>query len=572
MLNRKLIAIILSALLTACAHAPQHDANQGVLSEPVAEKQLNLPNVELSDQMLYQFLLGDVAVQRGQNELATLTYMQLAKSTRDPRVARHAAHLAFETRQMEKVMEATRLWQELEPESLRAKRMLAAMLVSNGKLDESRAHLKGLLAADPEHIGDGFMQIYPILARYPDKAAAYDLLHELAAPYPQVAESHWALAQLAESNGQHALALEEARKANSLRPEWDSAVMLQAQLQQRETPQQALALLKKYLAEHPDNKDVRLFYARMLTEQKQNPEARIQFQRMLDEYPESADLAFAVALLSLEMGELDRAEKELQHSLSNGKKDQDAVYYYLGQLSEARHADDEAVQNYRKVQNGEYAFSASLRAAYILNKTGKMEEAREQLRHTVAQNDPQRAQLALIEARILRDTKQHEAAYMVLQQGLEKQPENPDFLYEAGMLADQLGQHEAFEKMMRKLIQIKPDFAHGYNALGYSFLERNEHLSEGMQLVEKAHQLAPDDAAIMDSVGWGYYRLGNLSKSLEFLRRAYGVNPDPEIAAHLGEVLWVRGDKDEARKIWQQALQAHSDNAVLDAVVKKFLP
>ena len=576
MINLKRTAIVISLFLVACAQAPQRNIGQTAILESPSENpdlaDLKLPGLELTGLILYQFLLGDVAVQRGQTELATRTYLDLANSTRDPRVARHAAHLAFETRQMDKVMEASRLWQELEPTSLRARRMLAAMLLNSGKLDEARPHLIDMMASDPDHVAEGFMQVYPMIARYPDKAAAYDLLRELAAPYPQVSEAHWALSQLAEASGKHEIALEEAHQAHLLRPEWDRAVLLQAQLQLREMPQQALGSLKKYLAAYPDNKDVRLFYARMLTEQKQNGEARAQFQRMLDEYPDNADLAFAVALLSLEMGELDRAKKELRLSLTNGKKDENAVYYYLGQLSEAKHEDEEAIINYGKVQGDEYAFSAHLRTAYLLNKAGKSEQARQQLRQATAQNDQQRAQLVLIEAKILRDAKQQEVAYQILQQGLEKLPDHPDLLYETGMLADQIGQHETFEQMMRKLIQIQPDFAHGYNALGYSLLERNERLSEGMQLVEKAYQLAPNDAAIIDSVGWGHYRLGNLSKSVEFLRRAYVTNPDPEIAAHLGEVLWMQGDKEEAKKIWQQAMQAHSDNAVLVSVVKKFLP
>ncbi|MDO8413621.1 MAG: tetratricopeptide repeat protein, partial [Gallionellaceae bacterium] len=168
--------------------------------------------------------------------------------------------------------------------------------------------------------------------------------------------------------------------------------------------------------------------------------------------------------------------------------------------------------------------------------------------------------------------KQREAAYDVLQLGLKKLPSQPDLLYETAMLADQIGNHDTFESLIRKLIQAKPDYAHGYNALGYSLLERNERISEGMQLVEKAYQLAPDDAAIMDSVGWGHYRMGNLSKSIEFLRRAYAANPDPEIAAHLGEVLWMQGAHEEAKKIWQRAQKDHADNAVLAAVIKKFLP
>ena len=533
---------------------------------------MKLPNVELTDQILYQFLLGEIAIQRDQMELATEAYLELAKSTRDPRLARHASHLAFETRQVDKMMEASEVWQELEPDSARAKQMLAAMLLNNEKIGEAKPILLEILAANPANAAQLFMQLYPMLSRYPDKNAAYELMRELAASYPTVAEGKLLVAQLAEASGKHEIALEEARLASKLRPEWDAAVLLNAQLQQQETPQKSVTLVKDYLVDYPSNKEVRLYYARLLTELKQHREARTQFQLLLDQVPENPDLAFAVALLSLELGEFDRAESGLQIALRNGKKDESAVHYYLGQLNEAKNAEEAALQSYRKVQSGEYAFPAQLRLAYLLNKTGKQMEARQQLQQANADNDQQRAQLIMLEAKILRDAKQMEDAYKVLLQGLEKMPDYPDLLYEAGMLADQMGQHETFERMVRKLIQIRPDYAHGYNALGYSLLDRNVRLSEGMQLVEKAYRIAPDDPAIMDSVGWGHYRMGDLSRSVEFLRRAYTANPDPEIAAHLGEVLWVRGEKEEARKLWQQAFQAHSDNAVLAAVMKKFLP
>jgi len=140
------------------------------------------------------------------------------------------------------------------------------------------------------------------------------------------------------------------------------------------------------------------------------------------------------------------------------------------------------------------------------------------------------------------------------------------------MVADKQGKTELFESFIRKLIKISPEHAHAYNALGYSLLERNVRLKEGMQLVEKAYQLAPDDAAIMDSMGWGYYRLGDLPRSLEFMRRAYAALPDHEVAAHLGEVLWQTGAKDEAKKIWQDSLKEHPDSTVLKAVMKRFMP
>ncbi|MFZ1317809.1 MAG: hypothetical protein WAQ56_00600, partial [Candidatus Nitrotoga sp.] len=262
MMNLKRSTVIFALLLISCAHASQQDTGQAEKPGFEAEKQAELPKQELTEEVLYEYLLGEMALQRDQPELAAHLYLKLANSTRDPRLARYAAHLAFETRQMDKAMAAFNLWLEIEPNSLLAKQALATLLISGGKLDESRPHLKGLLAATTENVGNIFMRISPMITSYPDKNIAFNLLRELAQPYPRVAEARWALAQAAEAAGKHELALEEARQAYALRPEWDSAALLNAQLLKGAAPQQALTLLKKYLEAYPDTKEVRLFYAR----------------------------------------------------------------------------------------------------------------------------------------------------------------------------------------------------------------------------------------------------------------------------------------------------------------------
>lgn len=571
--------IILSGLLlTACAHGParapgQPDAaSQAESPEQQTEAPLVLPNVELSSELLYEFLVTEIASQRGQTELAVEGGLDLARKTRDPRLAMRATHIAMQAGQMDKAIETLRIWLETDPASPTAMRMLSSALLRTGRLDEAGQEFVKVLKAEEAHPGQTFVQLYQMLASYPDKAAALKLMRDLATPYPRVAEAHWAVAQLAQASGDEELALSKARLARGLRPEWDMAASLEATLLQKNAPQQGLDVLSRYLSGYPDAREIRLQYARALLDQKQYKQSRAEFQRLSDENPDNPDMAYAIALISLQMNDLQSAETQLKQALGKGKKDQDTVQYYLGQLGEAKKNDDEAIANYREVKGGEYLVAAQIRIAYLLSKRGQLAEARQVLSQVQVTNNQQRVQLVLVEAQLLREANQFAEAYQVLQKASEKLPNHPDLLYGTAMMADKIGKPEVFEQLMRKVIQIDPGHAQAYNALGYGLLERNERIPEAVALVEKALQLAPDDASIMDSVGWGYYRSGKLDDSVKMLRRAFAGNPDPEIAAHLGEVLWVRGDKVEAKKIWQDSLKTNPGNAPLQAAIKKFDP
>lgn len=576
--------LALPLLLTACAHAPKQavsttpspaphsSVSKADLEQIVETPKLDLPNVELTDALLYKFLLGDIAAQRGKQELAAQAYLDLAKKTRDLRVARRAAQLAYEAHQSEVAVEAFKLWQELEPSSPVAKQMLLSLLLSAGKLQEARPHLEAALQADPANVGRIFMSVYSLTARHPDKVAVLDWMIEVTHSYHDLAEAHWAVAQTAAAAGKNDLALEEAHRAVVLKPDWDAATILEAELYLRSDPQKGLAMLKKQLDEHPDDRELRLYYARALLNQKQFAASREEFQHLLHGQPDNPDLAFTIALISMQMGEYERAEQELQQALTKGGKDVSTVHHYLAQLNEARQNDAAALEHYRQVKDGEYVYQARLREVALLDKAGKLDEAREALHRAIPKNDQQRVQLILVDAQLLREGKQYETCYQVLAQGLEKFPEHTELLYSTAMAAEKLKKNVLFEKLIRKLMKIDPDNAHAYNALGYSLLDRNVRIPEAMKLVEKALQLAPNDPSIIDSVGWGHYLMGNLDKSIEFLRRAFNANPDPEIAAHLGEVLWKQGDKDGARKAWADGAKTNPDNEVLKAVVKRFTP
>lgn len=575
--------IMSSLLLTACAQPlqrtdstqplePQEQMAEASPHGPLPEVEPVLPNIDLSKELVYEFLLTEIANQRGYKSLAEEGSAAMTKKTRDPRIARRAAQLAFESGDLNKSINAFRQWQEIEPASPLAGRMLSSILLRSGKLDEARLELSKLLKMAEANPGNTFMQIFQLLAAYAEQPAVVELIRGLAQPYPQIPEAHWVVAQLAQLGGNYELALDEVEQARRLRPDWNMAVSLEAQLLQKKAPQQGLEILRRYLSDFPDASEIRLQYARMLLEQRQYESSRNEFQHLSKDNPENPELIFAIALISLQLNDLQGAEMQLNEALKKGKKEQGTVQYYLGQLSEAKEKKEEALAHYRQVKDGEYQFAAQLRIVYILNKSGNQKEALEHLQNMQPNSNQQRVQLLLIEAQFLNEAKQVEKAYQVLQQGLTKLPNHPDLLYEAAILADKAGEHDVFEQLMRKLIQIRPDHAHAYNALGYGLLERNERIPEAVKLVEKALQLAPNDPAIMDSVGWGYYRMGKLDESINLLKRAFASNPDPEIASHLGEVLWMSGDKEQAKQIWQESLKANPGNAMLRAVIQKFIP
>ncbi|MDD2721348.1 MAG: tetratricopeptide repeat protein [Gallionella sp.] len=567
-----------SLLLAGCAQLPkpaQPEPAEPVAQaapEPKVEPAPVLPSIELSRELLYEMLLTEFASQRGHTTLAMEGSTDLAQKTRDPRLAKRAAQLTLQSGDMNRSIEAFRFWQEVDPQAVVAPRLLASMLLRGGKLDEARVELLKVIEDDPTQADKLFMQLYPVLSAYPEPVAALKLARELAQACANVAESHWLVAQLAQKNGDEALALNEVRQARQIAPDWDMAVMLEALLLRKPEPQQGLELLKQYLGSHPQAREVRMQYARSLLEQAQYKPAREEFRTLLKENPDNVQLAFAVALISIQMKEPQGAEGQLKQALTLAGKDQDAIEYFLGQLAEAADKPGQALPHYREVKGGEYRFTAQMRAVSLLEKLGDSKQAREYLQTIKPENNQQRAQLVLTEAQQLGREQKFAQAYEVLQRGLEVLPHQTELLYEAAMMADKLGKYEASEQLLRKLIKVKPDHAHAYNALGYSLLERNVRTSEALALVEKALQLAPGDAAIMDSVGWGYYRAGRLDDSVAMLRRALGENPDPEIAAHLGEVLWAKGDREAATKLWRDSFKAHPDSLPLQAVMKRFLP
>ncbi|HSS46037.1 MAG TPA: tetratricopeptide repeat protein, partial [Burkholderiales bacterium] len=481
-----------------------------------------------------------------------------------------ATEIALFSRQPEAALQAARIWVEVDPESTPARQTLVALLINGRKLDEARPNIEKLLSAEGKSVGQGFMQLNGLLSKYPDKQAALNLVQELAQPYPRVAEAHLAIAQAAWNAMQYDVALSEVRKVLELRPEWELAALFQGQTLQHTSNKLALEYLRGYLKSYPKAKDVRLNYARLLVAEKDYPQARSEFQKLRAAFPNNAEVSLAVGLLSMQLNDFDAAEENFKHALSQNYKDRDSVRFYLGQIYEERRRYDEALRWYGSVGEGEHYLNARTRYAGVLAKQGKLAEARKYLGQIAVQDNQQRIQILLTEAQLLREAAHYREAFDLLGRALEKNPDYPDLLYDYAMAAEKLNRLDVLEVNLRKLIQLKPDYAHAYNALGYTLADRTDRLAEAVQFIEQALQLAPEDPFIIDSMGWVQYRLGNLKEGVTYLRRAFADRPDPEIAAHLGEVLWVQGKHEEAETIWQTSLKDNPGNEALQNVIKKF--
>ena len=524
---------------------------------------------DLSEPTLYDFLLGEIALQRGDLPLAAKTYLELAKRTRDPRVARRAVEVANQARETDLALEAARTWYEIEPGSAHALQTLAASLVAAKRVDEAEPYLEKLFSTEGVSLENAFMQVNRLLSGNTDKAANLRVITRLAAKYPKLPQAHFAVAQAATVAGDDAAAIAAARRAQALRPDWELAVLLEAQVLQKRSPAEAAKRLGDFVEKNPTSREARLNYARMLVLNKRFGEARKQFEAVAGANPKNPEVIYAVGLLAYQLKDYSAAESYMKRVLGLGYRDPDGVRYILGQIAEEQKQWPQAIKWYESIESGDHVLPARMRTANAIAKQGKLDEARAFLRRVADENPGDQVQLTVAEAQLLRDANRPRDAFQLLSEALDKQPEQPDLLYDLALTAEKLERFDLLETHLRSLIRIKPDHAHAYNALGYSFAERNTRLPEARKLIEKALELAPEDYFIIDSLGWVLYREGDLKGAARELRRAYSGRPDAEIGAHLGEVLWMLGERDEARRIWDESLKAGPENETLQKTIKR---
>jgi tetratricopeptide (TPR) repeat protein len=578
-----ILALVAALSLAACSRTPVVPAVPAPVpaapAAPAAEatpveapaKPSALPAQVLTGQVLYQYLLAEVAWQRGERKLAAEAYADLAQRTRDPRIARRATELALFAQAIPQAVQSAKLWVELEPASERAQQTWVSLLAASGRIQETRPHIEVLLKAAPAP-GPVFLQLHSLFGRNADPQAALALTADLARAYPQLAEAHLAVAQAAWNANQPDQAEQALDRALAIKPTWEALVLFKGQLIQPRGEEALLGYWRDYLASHPAAREVRLAYAKRLAMLGRYAESRQEFERLLEGAADNPEAHLAVGLLAMQSNDLAAAEAHLRKALELQHPEADQVRLYLGQIDEAQGQPEDALRWYGEVTKGPRHLEAQLLRGLLLGKLNRIAEARAALQGLSPASEAERIQIIQTEAQVLRNARDFAAAHRLLSEALLRHPDSPELLYDRAMVAERLNKLEELERDLRRLIQMKPEHAHAYNALGYTLADRTPRLAEAMDLLQKALQLAPNDPFIQDSMGWALYKGGRLAEAEAYLKRAYAARPDPEIAAHLGEVLWQQGRRDEAGQLWDAALKAAPDNEALRETVSRLKP
>jgi len=538
----------------------------------------------LDSRLFYQLLLGELSVRKGEPGTAYSLILDAARKTNDPRLYQRAVDIALQARSGDSALQAARAWKQALPASKAANQYLLQILIGLNRIAETVEPLKKEIAAtNPKDRAAAIAAMARYFERASEKKLAASTVEQALAEYleqPVFGVSAWVvIGQLRLAAGESNQALDAARKAQALDPKAEAPVLLALSLVSPKTPQ-AEALVMQYLkAQAPT--EVRMEYARVLLNAERYTEALTQLQLIIAAKPDYLQAWLITGVLELQTGKPAAAEQALKRYIElAAPKANDAsraatdrgltqAYLTLAQIAEQRKDFPAADAWLKRIDRSEDILSAQLRRAALLGHQGKLEEALQLIR-SQPEKSPTDARLKIAaEIELLQSNKRYQEAYQLLAQASAHDPDSFDLIYDQAMLAEKLGNLKEMESLLRKVIAAQPTSAHAYNALGYALAEHNMRLDEARQLILKALEYAPGDPFITDSLGWVEFRSGNLTQAESILRGAFQARPDAEIAAHLGEVLWTMGRRQDALKAWQDGLKINAENETLLETLKR---
>ena len=580
-LARLVLPVVVALVMVACAQtnlssmAPvepetiQEDTGRNakiIRIEPVR------PKIALTEELLYKLLIAEIAGHRGLLDISIQNYLDLARSTRDYRIVERAARIAVYARDDAAALAAARLWVELDPRNPDPHQVLAVMKLRAGDLEQAALHLQDIFTYSDGEADERLWMIANLLGSENDKQAVLDIMEKLVVSQNNSPGALYAFAHVAAKLEDLERSRELLEETLAQAPDNDNAALSYISILQRlGREQEALAWLEQQLAKREENDfNLRMAYARLLMEFRQFDKAVDQFELLAGREPGNPDVLYALGLLYLQSNRLDDSET-LFKKLSTRENLTDVANYYLGRIAEEKRRYDEASAWYQGVHNGEHYFNAQVRLAMLLARKGEVDEARNHLGSIRQQSGQQALIIVQAEGELLVQAERYEEAIAVYSEALEDQYD-ADLIYARAMAAEKISRLDMLETDLRTILRHEPDHAQALNALGYTLADATDRLTEAYELIKKALALGPSDFYILDSMGWVLYRLGRLDEAVEYLRKAISIRQDPEIAAHLGEVLWVRGEREQAKEVWEAALQLTPEDSLLLDVIERFKP
>lgn len=563
-MNRSFALLAALALLSGCQTFTSSEPDGAPPAEEAsAATETQKPEVyaSFSQETLLALLTAELAGQRNRFDIAIDNYVQQAQATQDAGVAERGFRIAEYLGAEQAALDTALIWAKNAPDSLDAQRAAAIQLARAGRYDEAMAYMERVLQRQGDTHFD-FLALSALETDADTRAGLLQSFDRLLGKYPDNGQLLFGKALLLQQDDRPQEALELLETQSTKQREISPLLLHARLLQSLERGAEALPLLEQGIRLHPDDRRLRLTYARLLVEQDRLDDAKGEFASLLQQFPQDDDLRFSLALVCLEAEAWREAIVYLEELVERDSH-ADAAHYNLARAYEALGEKDSALIEYALVGPGNDFLPAQARQAQLLFDSQRSAQASKRLSLARSAQPDYAIQLYLIEVEALASNSQHGQAWQVVQQALEQFPDDLNLLYTRAMLAEKRGDLELLEQDLRFILEREPDNSMALNALGYTLADRTTRYDEAKALIEQALRLDPQDPAILDSLGWVNYRLGNLDEAERLLRQALKRFPDHEVAAHLGEVLWAQGKQREARKIWANALKQQPDSTVL---------
>ncbi|MGB1580634.1 MAG: tetratricopeptide repeat protein [Nevskiales bacterium] len=536
-----------------------------------AQSPAELSDEQIKQRVEYHVMAAELAGQRGQLDFAAREYLKALELAPNAELAERATRVALYAQTDEVALKAGLIWITEQPERYEARLLVARLALRQGDIQLAHAQATALIWSHPKGVATAFRELALSMGSEPDHAPeAQKLMQRLVEEFPSEPAGHYALGMLALRQDEPLAAQHAAESALLLRPDWADAILLKiTALLRQDRQREADELVERLDGEDDWMASLHMAYARLLLETEYSDAAIRQFEEALDYDDENPEALYALGLLYLNAEDYSEAYDHLAELYELQTPRQSEAAYYLGGIEESRGEYEDALEWYARVEDGNQTLDAIQRSAYSLYKLDRLSEARDLLAATRAQHSEDALRLYQVEGELLFQARAYQQAAEFYNRALEAYPDEPDLLYGRSLVSERLGRIAMAEKDLRRLLEIDPDDPRSLNALGYILSNHSRRYDEALDLISRALDQTPEDATVIDSMGWVQYRLGDLDAALRYLSEAFDKMPDPEVAAHLGEVLWHMGQRSRAQSIWREALRDDPDHPVLQETINR---